>query len=603
MAYTVPVSILGTPTAWPAFVIGGACFLGMLFADERGRLERWGRRIETGDRPRGGALIGAAALTAAVLVSAVLPSQPTLTLPGFGTGNSGPVRITDPIADLKRDLVLGADIPLLRVKVTSGPSTPAPSYVRLTVLDEFDGKSWRPGDHPRPQSQSATGEIPLLGLDPSQPGETIGWQVSVTERLASSWLPTPRYLRSIEAGSDWRYGADPRLPRRRRRDHGWTLLSPDRVPSHPDRRPARGGGSGARPDPGRLHPAPARRRQPSHRGGAGDPGSVDGLRPRGGVAAVLPVGVHLLDPDRARQRARRPGALPHPDGREGYCEQFAAAMAVLARELDIPARVSVGFLSGDRTTTDTYEFSSHDLHAWPELYIAGAGWVMFEPTPTSHTVAVPGYTRPTAQPSSGPSATATPSTVRRPSRPARSHAPRPGRPGRTPPASSSRPGFRQSASARSPCSCSERCHGTASPPPGPSDGSSDPRGDVGRAPRHRYRPRRAVARGTVTRATGLALAGTVNSVPEAPAALRRLVTTLETARYAPAGEQPPLDDQLAVDTETCLEALRDGASPAAQRRARWWPRSLHRRTTRSGARVRQEHASGVVDQLDPPADA
>ena len=33
-----------------------------------------------------------------------------------------------------------------------------------------------------------------------------------------------------------------------------------------------------------------------------------------------------------------------PGGRTGYCEQFASAMAVMARELEIPARVAVGFL-------------------------------------------------------------------------------------------------------------------------------------------------------------------------------------------------------------------------------------------------------------------
>ena len=31
-------------------------------------------------------------------------------------------------------------------------------------------------------------------------------------------------------------------------------------------------------------------------------------------------------------------------GRVGYCEQFASAMAVMARTLRIPARVAVGFL-------------------------------------------------------------------------------------------------------------------------------------------------------------------------------------------------------------------------------------------------------------------
>ena len=58
-------------------------------------------------------------------------------------------------------------------------------------------------------------------------------------------------------------------------------------------------------------------------------------------------------------------------GRTGYCEQFAAAMAVMARALGIPARVAVGFLQPEQIGADTWEYSAHDLHAWPELYFAG----------------------------------------------------------------------------------------------------------------------------------------------------------------------------------------------------------------------------------------
>ena len=68
-------------------------------------------------------------------------------------------------------------------------------------------------------------------------------------------------------------------------------------------------------------------------------------------------------------------------GRVGYCEQFASAMAVMARVLDIPARVAVGFLDPEQVGANQYEYSTHDLHAWPELYFEGAGWVRFEPTP------------------------------------------------------------------------------------------------------------------------------------------------------------------------------------------------------------------------------
>src|SRR5690606_28719934 len=85
-------------------------------------------------------------------------------------------------------------------------------------------------------------------------------------------------------------------------------------------------------------------------------------------------------------------AFLSPAGRTGYCEQFSASMALMARSLGIPARVAVGFLSPERAGND-WVFSAHDLHAWPELYFEGAGWVRFEPTPGSRSGGAPDYTR------------------------------------------------------------------------------------------------------------------------------------------------------------------------------------------------------------------
>jgi transglutaminase-like putative cysteine protease len=72
--------------------------------------------------------------------------------------------------------------------------------------------------------------------------------------------------------------------------------------------------------------------------------------------------------------------------KSGYCVHFSSAMAAMARTLGIPARVAVGFTPGEAvSTTDggdpEYRVTTHDLHAWPELYFAGIGWVRFEPTP------------------------------------------------------------------------------------------------------------------------------------------------------------------------------------------------------------------------------
>lgn len=75
--------------------------------------------------------------------------------------------------------------------------------------------------------------------------------------------------------------------------------------------------------------------------------------------------------------------------RKGYCQQFATAFAVLARELGYPTRVSIGFLPGLQDSNDPtlYTITGKDTHAWPEVYFEDLGWVPFEPTPRG--VAVP----------------------------------------------------------------------------------------------------------------------------------------------------------------------------------------------------------------------
>lgn len=75
------------------------------------------------------------------------------------------------------------------------------------------------------------------------------------------------------------------------------------------------------------------------------------------------------------------------DKRRGYCVHFASTMAVMARELGIPARLAVGFAPGTVVRTNdqgaaVYEVTTDNMHAWPELYFSGVGWVRFDPTPT-----------------------------------------------------------------------------------------------------------------------------------------------------------------------------------------------------------------------------
>ena len=68
--------------------------------------------------------------------------------------------------------------------------------------------------------------------------------------------------------------------------------------------------------------------------------------------------------------------------KRGFCQQFALAMAVLARLAGIPSRIAVGYTAGANEGNGTWKVTTADAHAWPELYFAGAGWLRFEPTPS-----------------------------------------------------------------------------------------------------------------------------------------------------------------------------------------------------------------------------
>jgi transglutaminase-like putative cysteine protease len=66
----------------------------------------------------------------------------------------------------------------------------------------------------------------------------------------------------------------------------------------------------------------------------------------------------------------------------GYCENFATAMAVMARTLGVPSRVVLGFTPGEPTGQENVVVvRDRNAHAWVELWIPSQGWMRFDPTP------------------------------------------------------------------------------------------------------------------------------------------------------------------------------------------------------------------------------
>ncbi|MCG5449840.1 DUF3488 and transglutaminase-like domain-containing protein [Micromonospora hortensis] len=96
-------------------------------------------------------------------------------------------------------------------------------------------------------------------------------------------------------------------------------------------------------------------------------------------------------------------------GQEGTSEQFAAAFAVLGRLSGLPTRVVVGF-----RTSGQGPVLAGDAHAWPEVLFDGLGWVAFDPLPRPNDEPRPVEEdfRPTPEdppPSEAPAPTAEPS--------------------------------------------------------------------------------------------------------------------------------------------------------------------------------------------------
>lgn len=70
--------------------------------------------------------------------------------------------------------------------------------------------------------------------------------------------------------------------------------------------------------------------------------------------------------------------LRNPEAMVGDEEQYAVAMALMARSLGIPARVTYGYEAPEGGSGDV---RGREVRAWPELNLDGLGWVMFDPTP------------------------------------------------------------------------------------------------------------------------------------------------------------------------------------------------------------------------------
>jgi transglutaminase-like putative cysteine protease len=361
-----------------------AAAFAVLFAQAMQRASSWGPgrvRTKTIFSGRWARVAGVAAGLAAVLVPGVLPgfAQPAIVELDKPDARIG----VSPIVDLRPSLLQNPVADLFWVQAER------PAYWRMVALDRFDGRLWTQSET-EPAGLVEIGEGYQRFTEPNAPRERTLQQAVEIDQLATPWLPAAADPFSIALGDD--LGA--------RHDLRTGVLELDGETSE-----------GMRYEIGSEQPWPTIR-------------ALDELIPNNPLGdpryTALPPGLPERIPEIALEVAGREGSaldrllaiqshlrsftyddrapaghgvddILHflEDSRRGYCEQFAGAMAVLARALGYPARVAIGFLPGERQEDGRFRVTTGQVHAWPEIHFGEYGWLPFEPTP--------GRTNPSAQ--------------------------------------------------------------------------------------------------------------------------------------------------------------------------------------------------------------
>ena len=277
---------------------------------------------------------------------------------------------------------------------------PAGSTVRLAVMDRFDGNVWNLSDTAMASDSSSYRRVGT-SIRNSAKGKRFTATFTIDKGLSDYWLPLAGAASSVTfaTASDadsFYYNTDTMssiYPARTR--DGMSYTETGVIPAIPT-------------DKEITKASAARISQPK----AEDvPDSVDKLataiaggQATGGEAAQaladklketgwLSHGLSGDYPSNAGHGNYRIDQLLAGSAMVGDSEQYASAMALMARSLGLPSRVVLGFvpkndegdISENRTEkhggTTVTKFTGNDVTAWVEIKLDGYGWVAFYPTP------------------------------------------------------------------------------------------------------------------------------------------------------------------------------------------------------------------------------
>lgn len=402
---------------WLWFVLAAFGYLLLLSSDARDEVSRWGRLMpHTSGASRAavkaltGRRIAVLAIAIAVAIPLLLPIRKSNLLADAihgGTGGGGGGTSLDPFARLHGQLTKHDHKKLFDV-TTDGLGDRRPLYLVERILDTYSDDGWREG--PRGISEPLDATSFPSDPDPVDANNpTFGYTATVTSKgydgTAAPLFQSPIRLEGI-SGGDWAWSRQNAALLGGRVHPGdsytETVAQPDPTADDLQRSRMLTGPTVQHwlQRPSNMPPAVQTlvrsiiqgETQPYSRALA----ILKYFAPANGFSYSLTTvsgdsGSDLID---------------FLQNKTGFCQQYAAAMAIMLRLAGVPARVVIGYTHQPPDQNGRFSITSDDAHAWVEGYFAGAGWLPFDPTPlvgtdAARTAPIPWAPKPTATGPSG----------------------------------------------------------------------------------------------------------------------------------------------------------------------------------------------------------
>lgn len=395
--FAVPASLADEMLPFWTFILGAAAFAMLLAVDGQHRHEAWRGRLGSGSASGSGGsatTVASIAMVIALIVGAgftIVGTVGRLPMSGSGAGGKGGIGLSE-MTSLRGMLNRGKTAEVFYVR-----GLPEQTYMRATTLARYvPDKGWERGTDPG--GQPARGELPPQAGDRGE-GKTTRIDIEPRD-WRSFWLPTYGAVRRIDTpDDDYRFDVKKGVifSQREREPEPYVI---DTVLSTPTKQALRLTPDSKNVVDAEYYKFEGVEQQVVDLANKIVEGATNNFDKAAALSAFFNGPTSGFKYDLKTRGDVTRDALTDfvTRSKVGYCEQYASAMAVMARVVGLPSRVAIGFTAGVPSADNSYRVvSTDDAHAWVEIFFPNHGWMTFDPTPIDDgRGVVPPYLRETA---------------------------------------------------------------------------------------------------------------------------------------------------------------------------------------------------------------